>query len=232
MIDKKESVLIVGQDPEVADLLEKELKTAERTDLWVSLYRGKNDGVLDCIYQFDPKVVMIEPYPDRRHLLRVIRDQTEVPIIIATRIGDREALVRMLDQGADDFIITTEEENYPAILRAKVDALMRRSPQPRTLEREVTLQGGQIKINFDQGTILKDEHPIHLARQEWFLLKSLVDRNGEVVPTDKLGISYSRRSHRVQMHRLRRKLEDDPKHPRVIRTIFGAGNRLDVDKAR
>ncbi|OAI52370.1 two-component system response regulator [Betaproteobacteria bacterium SCGC AG-212-J23] len=179
-----------------------------------------------------PAVVLLDiglPGEDGLTLARFLRERYEVGIIMVTGASDVVDRVAGLEVGADDYIAKPFD---PRELRARLKSVLRRlekkadSPKP----------GGRVSMGncvLDlKARTLSDTRgrDIPITSMEFDLLKTLLEHPNQVLSRDQL-LSMTRnrewepydRSIDIRITRLRRKLEDDPAHPRVIKTVRGAG---------
>ncbi len=131
--------------------------------------------------------------------------------------------------GADDCVSKPFE---PQELVARVEALLRRSKKGSALQVS-RYRFGSVDADFDRGRITRDGNPVNLPAKEMELLRFLIDHRGKIVSRQELqecvwdyqrGVSS--RTIDVHVAWLRQKLEEDPEHPRYIRTVRGVGYRF------
>lgn len=163
------------------------------------------------------------------------RKTSDVPILMLTAMGESEDRIRGLEHGADDYLTKPFE---PRELLLRVNNILKRVPK-----REDETQGPQAIImgaaSFDpeRGELTVDGRPVRLTTVEVQLLKILAERPGEPLSRDDLiertgagaEASSGGRAVDVQVTRLRRKIEADPKVPRYIQTVRGKGYALMPD---
>ncbi len=120
----------------------------------------------------------------------------------------------------------------PAALRARIDAILDRRPPPAPPGPK-TLFMGEMRFELDSGALMRGDTPIRLTVTELHLMRILATREGEPVGRGELvaqlgrsGLATGARAVDVQITRLRRKLEPDPKSPRHLQTVRGAGYML------
>ena len=163
---------------------------------------------------------------------RLIRDRIDVPILMVTARAESVDKIRGLGLGADDYIPKPFD---PAELVARVKA--HRSRYDRLTgsgqgEPEAITLGG-IQILPQSWKVMKDGQEIKMPNREFALLKYLAEHPNTVFSKEKLfetiwGYEYVGDSATVTVHigRIRDKVEDDPAHPKLIETVWGAGYRL------
>ncbi|MDT4939416.1 MAG: hypothetical protein QOG80_3087 [Pseudonocardiales bacterium] len=177
-----------------------------------------------------PDVVLLDlglPDIDGADVLSMLRAVSEVPVIVATARDDEAEMVRLLDLGADDYII---KPFTAAQVTARIRAVLRR--MGRTDEDPVITVGGLV-IDTRSYEVTVDGRPVELARKEFELLLALARRAGEVVTKrDLLGEVWqlawggSDRTVDVHLSWLRRKLGESAREPRYLHSVRGVGVRL------
>ena len=182
-----------------------------------------------CVEQ-RPDVVLLDlglPDVDGADVLSMLRAVSEVPVIIATARDDEAEMVRLLDLGADDYVI---KPFTAAQLNARIRAVMRRSG--RTDEDPVITVGG-LSVDTRSREVTVDGRDVELARKEFELLLALARRAGEVVSKRdllaevwQLAWGGSDRTVDVHLSWLRRKLGESAAQPRYLHSVRGVGVRL------
>ncbi len=171
------------------------------------------------------------PGLDGFRVLKALReDGLGVPVLILTARGEEADKVRGLRLGADDYV--TKPFGLLELL-ARVEALLRRAGDPEGAAAEV-VRFGQLEVRPASREVLRHGQALALAPKEFDLLMALLRHRGAVVSRLDLlrevwGYSAAVVSRTVDTHvaELRRKLEDDPAHPRHILTVRKAGYRLE-----
>ena len=175
----------------------------------------------------DPDLLILDvmlPDADGMELCREIRAESDIPIVMLTARGDVPDRVLGLEFGADDYIPKPFE---PRELVARVERLMRRSRE--TPARRLSARGGLLLETETRRVTLNDEE-IELTSMEFELLRILMDSRGRVFSREMLlrrlrGIDADIYDRSVDMliSRLRKKLSDDSRSPRFIKTIWRTG---------
>src|SRR5689334_23065527 len=170
------------------------------------------------------------PRVDGLEVCRAIRRTSTVPVVMLTARADTIDVVVGLESGADDYVRKPFE--VPELV-ARVRALLRRASAP---VEESTLAVGDLRVDPARFTAHRGDRELPLTATEFRLLLELVRRPGQVFTRELLldrvwGYTYLGDSRLVDVavQRLRAKLEDDPKRPRLIRTVRGAGYKLAAD---
>jgi two-component system phosphate regulon response regulator OmpR len=149
------------------------------------------------------------------------------PVLILTAKGEGADRIDGLSAGADDYLPKPFE---PQELLLRIEAILRRAGPRETAP--VTLSLGRCAFDTERGELTEDGSPIRLTEAEVELLRQLARAEGE--PVDRLDLARdtadaSGRAVDVQVTRLRRKIEPDPKNPRYLQTVRGVGYRLAPD---
>ena len=218
-------VLVVDDEPPIVDLVRGYL---EREGFAVDI---ATDGLaaLDAVRERRPEVVVLDvmlPGLDGIEVCRRLRSFSDAYVLMLTARGEEIDRVVGLTVGADDYLV---KPFSPRELVARVKALLRR---PRTAADEARTPAG---LELDEGrrTVAIDGRPVELTALEFDLLATLARDPGVVVRRQALldrvwGPEFVADDHLVDVHvaNLRRKLGDDPAHPRFVETVRGVGYRL------
>lgn len=227
-------VLVVDDDSRLRELLTRYLR---REGFRVSAAHGAAMArrLLSGL-SFDLMVVdVMMPGEDGLSLTRAVRKGWSVPVLLLTARGESDDRIRGLEAGADDYL-TKPFEPRELVLRAR--AILRRAPA--AVEAETGPLGislGPLRFDIERGELWRDEEPIHLTAGEAATLRILARHRGEPVSrADLLTTAASEsdtgaqeRAVDVQITRLRRKIEENPRSPRYLQTVRGAGYRLVPD---
>ena len=162
------------------------------------------------------------PGQDGLELTEELRGESEVPILLLTARGAPEDRIRGLEAGADDYLAKPFE---PRELLLRIATILRRVQSART---DDVIRFGPFTFNRRTAELRRNEDDvIHLTTGEISLLQALAVKPGRSVSRAELGdkgvVAGSDRAVDVQMARLRRKIEDDPRQPRYILTMRGSG---------
>jgi DNA-binding response OmpR family regulator len=191
---------------------------------------GSGLPALSAAVEQRPDVVVLDlglPDVDGTDILSMLRAVSDMPVIVATARDDEAEMVRVLDSGADDYVIKPFTAGQ---LNARIRAVLRRTG--RSDEDPVITVGGLV-IDTRSYEVTVDGRRVDLARKEFELLLALARRAGEVVSKrDLLGEVWqlawggSDRTVDVHLSWLRRKLGESAAAPRYIHSVRGVGVRL------
>jgi len=161
---------------------------------------------------------------------RRIREKSRIPILMLTAKGDETDRVVGLELGADDYIA---KPFSPRELLARLRAVLRRSTPDASHERVVV---GQVVVDLEGRQVTVAGQRVDLTALEFDLLLALAKRAGRVVPRESLladagrtDVVVGERTVDVHISHLRQKLGDDPKSPRLIKTVRGVGYVMTKD---
>ncbi len=162
-------------------------------------------------------------------LTKSVRAGSAVPILMLTAKGEAEDRIRGLEHGADDYLVKPFE---PRELLLRVSALLRRAAPPAQMAlAEVRM--GDCVYDPERGQLRRKGKPVHLTSSESALLQFFAANAGRSFSRAdlcaRLGVALER-SIDVQVTRLRRKIEEDPKLPLYLQTVRGVGYVLVPDR--
>ncbi|ACY23253.1 response regulator receiver [Gordonia bronchialis DSM 43247] len=188
---------------------------------------------LTAASRMDPHVVVLDlglPDMDGLTVLEGLRGWTTVPVIVLSARSDAADKVSALDAGADDYVTKPfGMEEFLARLRAAV----RRGAVSSGLPEVPMVDAGSFQVDLAAKQVTRHGERIHLTPTEWEILEILVRNEGKLVSQKEIlnsvwGPTYLGQSNylRVYLASLRRKLEDDPVHPRHLITEAGMGYRF------
>lgn len=223
--------LIIDDDPDIRESLEIALSLQLRDLDIVSAPNGESG--LQLLAEQAPDLVLLDvtmPGLSGFEVLREIRRQSDVPVILLTGRDQELERVRGLESGADDYV--TKPFGHQELV-ARIRAVMRRSTSRAPVRQEPSIQTGDLSIHFENQEVTRGGRPVRLSPVEYRLLEILARNAGRIVPTNLLFERIWGESRpveddyvKVYINRLRRKVEADPRRPRYILTERGYGYRL------
>jgi DNA-binding response OmpR family regulator len=221
-------VLLVEDDRRLADLTREYLEGHGLAVVHAADGRRGLDEALSGRYEAVLLDLML-PGKDGLEVCRELRARSDVPIIVLTARGEEADRVLGLELGADDYLA---KPFSPRELLARIRAVVRRARGRAGPESGVVRVGGLV-VDPAARRVTLDGRDIALTGYEFALLDALARRAGRVLSREQLmelaGGSAEEafdRSIDVHVSRLRQKLGDDPKRPRLIKTVRGAGYLL------
>jgi two-component system KDP operon response regulator KdpE len=230
--DHNLQVLVVEDDESTSEVVCTLLKNAGYEPVVVD----RGIAALDEIATSQPDLVLLDinlPDIDGFEVLRKVRTQSFTPLIVLSGFTKERDKVTALEAGADDYM---SKPFSPEELLARVGALLRRvqwTPQPET---KLVVRQLELDIPRRQASIRGKK--LHLTPIEYGLLVMLMRSAGQLVTHDELlravwGEQYEGDYSvlRVNISRLRQKLEENPRHPSYIVTVPGQGYRMPTNRA-
>ncbi|MBN2907414.1 MAG: response regulator [Rhodobacteraceae bacterium] len=226
-------LLIVDDDARIRELLRKFLM---RQGFWVTAARdAAHARKLLAGLEFDLIVLdVMMPGEDGISLTRALRQKIATPILLLTARGETSDRIEGFEAGADDYLPKPFE---PKELLLRINAILRRVPQASSpAEVPKVLHLGSVRYDVGRAELFQGEERVRLTATEAQLMRIFGACPGEVVSRTRLVEELGRddgqaqeRAVDVQITRLRRKLESDPKQPRYLQTVRGAGYMLAPD---
>ena len=233
MSDPAPHLLIVDDDERIRGLLRKFL---QRNGFLVSVARDATHArsVLAGL-EFDLIVMdVMMPGEDGVSLTSALRERLDTPILLLTAKGDTQDRIRGLEAGADDYLPKPFE---PKELLLRINAILRRVPEaePENISPKM-IQLGPVRYDIERAELLRGDDMIRLTATEVQLMRIFAENLRAPVSRTKLvedlgrdGGQAQERAVDVQITRLRRKIEQDPKQPRYLQTVRGEGYMLAPD---
>lgn len=221
-------ILVVDDDTRLRKLIQKYLK--EQGFLVTGAASAKDARQHLESLQFDLIVLdVMMPGEDGMSFAGAVRNDSEVPILMLTAMGEAEHRIQGLEHGVDDYMGKPFE---PRELLLRVNAILRRTPPPSD-DSVHELSFGECRYDISRNILIRDGNSVHLTSAEAVLLRTLaINAN---TPVQRSQLSNDERGHSnprtidVQVTRLRRKIESDPRQPRYLQTVRGTGYLLRTD---
>ncbi|NIJ14409.1 DNA-binding response OmpR family regulator [Saccharomonospora amisosensis] len=228
-------VLVAEDDPKQAELIKRYLE--HDNHLVVVVHDGR--AAIDEARRRQPDLVVLDvmmPKVDGLDVCRVLRAESDVPIVLLTARTTEDDVLLGLDLGADDYVT---KPYSPRQLAARVRAILRRSGRGQQRERP-SLEVGGLVVNEQRHEVTLDGALLDCTPAEFRLLATLAAEPGRVFTRGQLlsrafGMDrfITERTIDVHVMNLRRKLEVDPRRPARLLTVYGVGYKLhDVTDGR
>lgn len=224
-------VLVVDDDPKILALVSAYLL---REGLEV-LTAADGESALNEIRRSRPRLVVLDlmlPGLDGMSLLRQLRQESDVPVLVVSARGSTPERVYGINEGADDYL---GKPFSPAELVARVKSILRRAgagnhTQP---DNETVLRHGDLTIDLGRQQLLQSDREVAITAAEFRLVSTLVAARGRVLSRQQLldalyGGAHGEALERtidVHIGRLRAKLGDEADRPRYVATVRGSGYR-------
>jgi two-component system response regulator RegX3 len=207
--------------------------TALRSDGWRVVEAETFDRALSLLRSLAIHAIVIDPFDIEAGGLEAIvaiRRMTNVPILVTTNLPDRTVLVAALRLGVDDYVL---KPVWPSEIAARVAALVRRAKRGDQLSR---IDAGHLVIEVASQQTFVAGQEIRLPKREFEVLALLAQHAGTVFARSEIFArvwreGYDEHSSAVvveHVRRLRRAVESDPRHPRLIQTVQRRGYRFNL----
>ena len=226
MDNSKIHILIVDDDDKIRDLLKQYLKN---NNFFVSTAINASDAEEKLkIVKFDLAIIdIMMPGKDGLQLTKEIREKIDLPIILLTAKGEADDRVRGLELGAEDYLPKPFE---PKELLLRIKNVIKRTKKDKYLITSIKI--GKVNINIKKMEIQKEKKIIKINASEKILLENMISSAGKIFSREeisKITNLMQERSIDVLVTRLRQKIEPDPKNPKYLQTVRGAGYVLWLD---
>lgn len=225
-------ILIVEDESSFSEALEFLLKK-EGFEITVAV---NGQEAIDKFESDLPDLVLLDlmiPAISGTEVCRLIRSQSQVPIIMVTAKDSEVDKVVGLELGADDYVTKPYSSRE---LLARINAVLRRQgPTDNSIPSEEVLTLGNLEMDFAKHVFRKNGVNIALPLREFELLEFLIRNSGRVLTRNQIidrvwGSDYFGDTKTLDVHikRLRAKIEEDPANPKIIHTIRGLGYKLEI----
>jgi two-component system KDP operon response regulator KdpE len=225
-------ILVVDDDPDVIEAIALSFGL-QWPDAQIIQAKDGRSAIAD-VGRYSPDVMLLDialPDVDGFEVLRLVRERSDVPVLMISARGEEMDKVRGLELGADDYI--TKPFGYLE-LSARIRAVLRRAQSLPPVSGDGRFEAGPIAINYANHQVTVDGRPVKLTPIEYKLLYQLTRNAGQVLLHDQLltkiwGPEYLGELDylRIYIRRLREKLEPSPQQPIYILTERGIGYRFD-----
>jgi two-component system phosphate regulon response regulator OmpR len=229
MQEEQPHILVVDDDTRLRDLLKKYL--SEQGFRVTTAANAEEARAKLRSLAFDLLVLdIMMPGEDGLALTSSLREVSEVPILLLTARDDVADRIEGLEHGADDYLSKPFE---PRELVLRIKAVLRRLAAVAETQPPGEVTFGEFSFDLARSELRRGEKHVYLTSAEATLLKALAEQAGVAVSRDllgeKTGASASVRTVDVQITRLRKKIEENPKYPRYLQTARGIGYILMPD---
>ncbi len=223
---QRESILIVEDEKKISEIvrayLEKEGYRVNQAETGQQALKFLKDTVDLVILD------LMLPDIQGEDLCRMIREGSDVPVIILTAKSGEEERIKGLGIGADDYVV---KPFSPRELVARVKAQLRRAG--RTKKKLLSFNSGGLRIDVNNREVFRDGVTVILTPTEYKILLSLAEQPGWVFSREQLvtiaqGFDFEGYDRTIDAHvkNLRHKIERDSREPEFIRTVYGVGYKF------
>ena len=224
-------ILIVDDDPDIRNvlnlLLRSDYETAEAADGFAAVEYIQQNPETDLVI-----LDVMMPGMDGIETCGKIRESSNVPILFLTAKSAEQDRIAAYRSGGDDFL--SKPFSQPELL-AKVSSLLRRYREYRGKPASMVWTNGSLEVDMNTRMVRSAGENVPLTDTEYSILECLVKNRGRTVTTQELYESVwnekflpgSGNTIMVHVLNLRRKIEEVPSSPRIIRTVWGRGYQVD-----
>ena len=222
------SILIIDDDKRLRELLEDYLKEKKYKIYLCDDFSSANE-ILQY-FLFDLVIIdRMMPSGDGIDLIKIIKENKNIPVIMLTAMGESENRIQGLQYGADDYLSKPFE---PEELYLRIKKLL--NLYKNKTDKKTAFIFGNFVFNISTLQLKKNSNDIYLTEGETELLLKLIDKRNNIVLREELADQdfdeNELRKVDVQVTRLRQKIEENPKQPHFIKTIRGKGYKLVCDE--
>lgn len=228
----RETILLVDDEKEIVQLMEIYLKNEGYQILKAS------DGLeaLQLLRQHQVDLIILDvmmPKMDGIQACMQIRESNHIPIIMISAKTQDIDKIAGLSIGADDYV---EKPFNPLVLLARVKSHLRRYKQFNThsTPKDNEIQVEDVLIQIATHTVTVEDKEVKLTPREFAILKLLAVNRGQVFSMDRIyeevwnePFMESKNTVMVHVRKIREKVEKDSQHPRIIKTVWGIGYKID-----
>ena len=218
-------ILVVDDDDGIRSLVKKYLN--ENNYLVTTADSAENAVKKIRIIKFDLIILdIMMPGKNGLEFIKENKKKLDTPIILLTAKGEANERIKGLEIGADDYLPKPFEPKELILRIQNIINKTKKSGQKRTIEFE------NIKINLNKQLILKKNLEYKINKTEKIILEKMINNPGKIFSREDIGVLIDldkERSIDVIITRLRKKIEIDPKNPKFLQTIRGAGYVLWIE---
>jgi DNA-binding response OmpR family regulator len=222
---KVSRILVIEDEDKIAEIVKAYLKK-EGFDVTIAETGQKALSVLKDGFDLIVLDLML-PDISGEDICQTLRQDSDVPIIMLTAKSEEEDRIKGLGIGADDYVV---KPFSPRELVARVKALLRRVKGP---QKAFTFNNGDLVIDTSRFEVTKNDSTVILTNTEFKLLEYLARRPGQIFTRLQLvniilGYDFEGYDRTIDAHikNIRHKIEDDPRKPSYIKTVYGVGYRF------
>ncbi|MBI5102829.1 MAG: response regulator transcription factor [Nitrospirae bacterium] len=224
--DQKESILVVEDEKKISEIVRAYL---EKEGYQVRVAQTGQEA-LGCLKERYDLIILDLMLPDMQgeDICRVVRENSDTPVIMLTAKSGEEDRIRGLGIGADDYVV---KPFSPRELVARVKALLRRTG--KTKKKVLSFNRAALLINAGDREVTLGGKPVIVTPTEFRILMSFAENPGRIFSRDRLatiaqGFDFEGYDRTIDAHvkNLRHKIESDSKDPEYIKTVYGIGYKF------
>lgn len=222
-------ILVVDDERHITQLVRMNLEVEGFNVITAS----SGSEALDRVREDLPDLVLLDvrmPELDGFETLQLLREVSDVPVIMLTVRSEEEDIVRGLELGADDYVTKPFRARE---LSSRIRAVLRRTQGGASPESAIVKIDDRLSVDYNRREVIVEGERVSLRPTEFRLLYHLIENAGWVVPHETLlakvwGYEYQEEVHYLRLYitYLRKKIEPDPSNPKYILTERGVGYRF------
>jgi DNA-binding response OmpR family regulator len=223
------TILVVDDEPRIVQLTRDYLEHAG----FAVLVATGGRAALELVRAKKPDLLVLDlglPDLDGLDVLRAIRREANLPIVLLTARGEESDKLVGLELGADDYVV---KPFSPKELVARVRAVLRRSEGASVAAADDLIHVADLTLDLPRMRVTRGDQVVELTASEFQLLATLARQPGRIFTRSQLldalhGVAFESYERAIDAHvkNIRRKLEPDPREPRYIHMVYGVGYKL------
>lgn len=223
---KPETILIIEDEKKISDIVSRYLQR----EGFNTLVADTGEKAMKLMKEPFALAILDLMLPDMagEDICDIIRETSDAPVIMLTAKSGEDDRIKGLGMGADDYVV---KPFSPRELVARVNAHLRRSR--KSAKKILRFNGGSLVVDTDNREIIKNGRQAVLTSTEFRILLALAEKPGRVLTRLQLinfvqGYDFEGFDRTIDAHikNLRHKIEDDPKNPAFVKTVYGMGYRF------
>jgi len=227
-IDVKK-ILVIEDEDKVLNIV----KSYIEKEGYEAITSIRGESGIDKFYEYSPDLVILDlmlPDIDGEEVCSVIKKERDTPVIMLTAKSTVDEKIKGLSLGADDYLV---KPFSPRELMMRIKVILKRYGDTKSMEDKLTYNNNELKIDKKARTVYKKGEEINLTSAEYKLLSYMAENKNinlarETIIEKVFGLEFEGYDRTIDTHvkNIRKKIEDDPKNPKYILTVFGLGYRF------
>jgi len=223
-------ILVIEDEEKVLNIVKSYLEK-EGFEPIVSL-RGEEG--LDKFYEHSPDLIVLDlmlPDISGEEICKVIKKESDIPVVMLTAKSSVDERIEGLSLGADDYLI---KPFSPRELMMRIKVILKRYGSTKSLEDKLSYNNGDLVINKKEKLVYKNQKQLKLTASEYRLITYMAENENinlsrEIIIQKVFGIEFDGYDRTIDTHikNIRKKIEDNPKNPKYIITVFGLGYKFE-----
>lgn len=189
---------------------------------------------MDKFYEYSPDLIVLDlmlPDISGEEICKEIKKESDIPVVMLTAKSSVDERIEGLSLGADDYLI---KPFSPRELMMRIKVILKRYGSNKSLEDKFSYNNGDLVINKKEKAVYKNQEELNLTAAEYKLLTYMAENENinlsrEIIIQKVFGIEFDGYDRTIDTHikNIRKKIEDNPKNPKYIITVFGLGYKFE-----